>query len=148
MPFVVSWGDRLRPSKSSHIAYFADLMPTFADLAGATAPENDGISFAPILRGKVSKQVEHDYLYWEFPGSNGWVAVRMGEWKGVLMKANQGNNQMELYNIEKDPRESANLAKEHPEIVTKMWEIVRDSHEEPVLDIPKFKLNLNYPSEN
>ena len=145
MPFVVAWGDRLKASKSSHIAYFADLMPTFAELAGVEAPDNDGVSFAPILLGQNDKQQEHPYLYWEFPGAKGWVAVRIGEWKGLLQKAAKGNSDMELYNLVSDPRESTNVAAEHPDIVKQMWEIVRESHEAPVYDIPKFNLDIQFP---
>ena len=142
---MLAWGDRLKASKCSHIAYFADLMPTFAELAGVEAPENDGISFAPIVCGKPKKQVEHPYLYWEYPGSKGWVAVRIGEWKGLLQKVENGNNQIELYNIVSDPRETTDVAAEHPEIVKQMWDIVRENHEEPVIDIPKFHTNIIFP---
>lgn len=145
MPFVLAWGDRIKARKSSHIGYFADLMPTFAELAGVEAPANDGISFVPVILGKDKEQQEHEFLYWEFPGAKGWVAVRMGEWKGLLKKARKGNNEMELYNIVSDPRETTNVAAEHPDIVQKMWDAVRDSHTEPVLDIDSFKMNLNYP---
>lgn len=145
MPFIVSWGDRLKPSVSSHVAYFADLMPTFADLAGVQAPDNDGITFAPILDGQPEKQREHEYLYWEYPSAKGWVAVRMGQWKGLLRKAASGNNEMELYDIISDPRESTDVSAEHPDIIATMWEIVRDNHEKSVLDVPKFNLDINFP---
>ncbi|MBP5720682.1 MAG: arylsulfatase [Bacteroidales bacterium] len=145
MPFVVAWGDKLKGQKCGHMGFFADLMPTFADLAGVEAPENDGISFAPILRGKTAKQQEHEYLYWEFPGAQGWVAVRIGQWKGLLQRANKGNQTMELYDLQADPRESVDVAAEHPEIVQRMWEVVRNSHEESVLDFPKFKTNISFP---
>ena len=147
MPFVVAWGDRLKGTKSSHIGIFADLMPTFAELAGTEAPENDGISFAPLLYGKPAKQQEHPYLYWEFPGAKGWVAVRIGEWKGLLQKVAKGNNKMELYNLSTDPRETTDVSAEHPEIVKQMWDIVRNSHEAPVYDIEKFKLDINFPEK-
>ena len=146
MPFVVAWGDRLKPARTGHIAHFTDLMPTFADLAGAEAPDNDGISFAPILTGKPRRQQEHDYLYWEFPGAKGWVAVRMGVWKGLVQKVAKGNTRMELYNLAEDPRETTDVAAEHPDIVARMWEAVRAEHEKPVLEIPKFDLDIRYPS--
>lgn len=142
MPFVVAWGDRYKGQKASHLACFADLMPTFADLAGVEAPENDGISFAPLLFGKERKQKAHDYLYWEFPGGKGWLAVRMGDWKGLVRKVRNGNTKMELFNLSEDPREDNNVAADHPEIVEKMWEIIRDNHEKCVLDIPKFNMDI------
>lgn len=145
MPFVVAWGDRLTSSHEDHIGIFADLMPTFADLAGAEAPENDGISLAPILLGDSASQAEHPYLYWEFPGGKGWVAVRIGKWKGLLQKVSKGNSQMELYDLETDPRETNNVASEHPDIVEAMWKAVRESHRKCDYDFPKYNLEITFP---
>lgn len=146
MPFVLAWGDRLKPTVSSHVSCFADLMPTFADLAGVVAPENDGISFAPTIYGKPRRQAEHESLYWEFPGAKGWVAVRIGEWKGIVQKVQKGNNRMELFNLSEDAQESTDLAAEHPEIIEKMWQIVKENH----VDLPDsapdvYKLKINCP---
>ena len=146
MPFVLAWGDHIKARRSGHIAYFADLMPTFAELAGVEAPANDGISFVPTILGKEKQQQEHEYLYWEFPGAKGWVAVRIGEWKGLLKKVQKGNNEMELYNIVSDPRETTDVSAEHPDIVEKMWEIVRSSHTEPVVPVEQFRMDINYPN--
>jgi len=145
MPFIVSWGDRLKGTSSSHMASFADLMPTFAELAGVEAPECDGISFAPILTGRDRKQKDHKSLYWEFPAAKGWVAVRMGEWKGIVQKVNKGNTHMELFHLTDDPQELTDVSAENPEIVRKMWEVVKQSHETPDNDEISFRLNINYP---
>ena len=146
MPFVVSWPGHIKAgSKTGHIACFADLMPTFAEITGAEAPENDGISFYPTLMGKSRKQAQHDALYWEYPAAKGWVAVRIGEWKGLLQKAAKKDSKMELYNIVNDPQETTDLASEHPEIVEKMWEVVRANHE-PLTNAPeKFNTQINFP---
>ena len=143
MPFVLAWGDRLEKTVTSHVACFADLMPTLADIAGVQAPENDGLSFYPILKGR--KAPEHKYLYWEFPGAKGWVAVRMGKWKGLVQKVRKGNSRMELYDLESDPRETRNLASEHPDIVRRMWNVVRKEHRAPDNGVEKFKLEITYP---
>ena len=37
------------------------------------------------------------------------------------------------------------VATDHPDIVAKMWDAVRESHDTCVLDIPKFKLDINFP---
>jgi len=118
-------------------------MPTFAELAGVEAPENDGISFVPTLLGK--KQPEHEFLYWEFPGAKGWVAVREGEWKGLVKQVKKGSTDMELYNLETDPRESKNVAAEHPEIVAKFWEHIKNSHEDTYANHPNFVLEITFP---
>ena len=143
MPFVLAWGDRLSGTRTSHVAYFPDLMPTFAEIAGVEAPANDGISFLPTITG--GKQKEHEALYWEFPGAKGWVAVRIGEWKGLVRKASKKGCTMELYNLSTDPGESTDVAAAHPEIVSRMWEVVRSSHEMPDTDIEKFKIDIKFP---
>ena len=134
-------------------------MPTLAEIVGVEAPENDGVSFAPTVLSqtaggqqyshasgiKSGEQKEHEYLYWEFPGSKGWVAVRMGEWKGIVRKVLKGNTEMELYNLKEDPRESKDVASEHPEIVKEMWKAVKESHREANPDVPKFNMEINYP---
>ena len=118
MPFVVSWGDRLTPGRSSYMGQFTDLMPTFAQLAGAKAPQNDGISFVPTLKGQ--QQPQHPYLYWEFPGKQ--RALRLGQWKCVTVKKNAP---LELYDIRQDPTESTNLAAQYPEKVKEMEQLMR-----------------------
>ncbi|MBQ3821053.1 MAG: sulfatase-like hydrolase/transferase, partial [Bacteroidales bacterium] len=143
MPFVVSWGDRLKPGRSSYMGQFTDLMPTFAELAGAKAPTHDGISFVPTLKGQ--QQPQHEYLYWEFPASNGWLAVRQGPWKGLVQNVQKGNCNMKLYNLDEDPQESRDLAVMHPEIIEEMWHIIENEHCEVPSHNPKFELDINVP---
>ena len=90
-------------------------MPTLCELAGVEPPATDGISFLPALEGR--RQPQHEYLYWEFPGSKGWVAVRWGEWKGLLRRVKEGNDRFELFNLSDDPREEHDLAAQMLNIV-------------------------------
>ena len=146
MPFIVAWGDRLTPTVSEHIGYFPDIMPTLCDLAGVKSPKTDGISFFPTLVGK--RQKEHKYLYWEFPpfrNDRGWLSVRMGEWKGLVVDVADGNTQMQLFNIKNDPREEHNLAAQNPEVIAAMWRAIEESHED--IENPLFKLNITYPTD-
>ncbi len=143
MPFVACWGDRLKPGRCGYIGQFTDLMPTFAELSGAEAPECDGISFVPALFGK--KQPEREFLYWEFPGGKGLVAVRMGKWKGIVRDVKNGSTEMELYDLESDPGETENLAAAHPETVARMWEVVEASHAPVPSGNPNFEMTINYP---
>jgi arylsulfatase len=118
-------------------------MPTFAELAGVEAPENDGVSFVPTLLGKP--QPQHEYLFWEFPSSRGWVAVRSGKWKGLVRHVTKGNNEMELYDLDTDSLETVNLAAQHPEVVKQLWDYVREAHQPVPNDVEKFKLDINFP---
>lgn len=127
MPFIVNYGNKLKPGVSDHMGYFPDVMPTLCELTGAECPPTDGISFLPTLTNK--KQPQHDFLYWEYPGSKGWIAVREGKWKGLLRKVRDGNNKFELFDLEADPREDHNIADKHPEVIERMWNYVTSSHE-------------------
>lgn len=100
----------------------------------------DGISLWPTIRGKERRQQEHDYLYWEFPGGKGWVAVRWGDWKGLLRKVKEGNTQLELYDVRHDLLEEHDVAADHPDVVARMWEFIRASHTEP--ENPLFKMEI------
>ena len=141
MPFIVAWGDRIeRPHMNGHVGYFPDVMPTLCDIAGVETPPTDGISLWPTIRGKERRQQEHDYLYWEFPGGKGWVAVRWGDWKGLLRKVKEGNTQLELYDVRHDLLEEHDVAADHPDVVARMWEFIRASHTEP--ENPLFKMEI------
>ena len=77
---------------------------------------------------------------WEFPGGKGWVAVRWGDWKGLLRKVKEGNTQLELYDVRHDLLEEHDVAADHPDVVTRMWEFIRASHTEP--ENPLFKMEI------
>ena len=131
VPLIGRWPGKIKPgTKSSLPCYFTDMMPTFAELAGAEqyVPDDiDGLSIVPTLLGKPKKQQIHDALYWEW-GRYNWArkqevpgglmqAVRMGKFKGVKQK---GDTAWELYDLTKDIGEENNIAAQHPDIVAKI----------------------------
>lgn len=136
VPLIVYWKGKVEEGATTgHIAGFQDLMPTFAEVAGAEIPEQtDGLSFLNLLLGKEQKA--HDALNWEFQLS-GWFqtmphggfrqSVRMGNWKAVRYGLNL---ETELYDLDTDISESNNLAGEHPEIVQKMNHLFETSRTE------------------
>jgi arylsulfatase A-like enzyme len=137
VPFIVRWPGKIEAgSESDHQSAFWDFLPTATELAGANTPNDiDGISFLPTLLGE--KQEEHEYLYWEFTEQGGKQAVRMGKWKGVRNGvSNNPDAAIELYNLEEDIAESNNIAKNHPDIVKQMDQIMKtartDSQEYPL----------------
>ena len=115
-------------TKSDLISAFWDIMPTFAEIVGAKAPENiDGISFLATLLGK-SGQKQHTSMYWEFHENNGRQAVRMGDWKLVQYNVSVPEKMTtELYNLRSDLGEEHNVASQNPQIVDKMLRIMEQS---------------------
>jgi arylsulfatase A-like enzyme len=139
VPMIVSWPARVEPgSRSEHLSAFYDIMPTICDLAGATLPENiDGISFKAEILGE--EQVQHNFLYWEFPSYKGQQAVRMGNWKGVRKNIVEGNMEIELYDLRKDTLESKNIAADYPIIVEQIEQIMKSQHNPSANDRFKMK---------
>lgn len=137
VPMIAVWKGKIKPNTATdHISAFWDIMPTFCDIADVKSPETDGISFLPTLLNK--KQKAHKYLYWEFSEIDGAVAIRMGKWKGIVSNIHKGNREVELYDLDLDPREHTNVAKYHPEIVDQIKKYMVEAHETP--EINKFKM--------
>ncbi|WP_240655325.1 arylsulfatase [Flammeovirga pectinis] len=142
-PFIVRWPKKIKAgSTSEHVSAFWDVMPTLTELVEVeNATENDGISFLPTLLGK--EQVEqHPYLYWELFTKGGRQAVRLGDWKGVRYKATKPNAKIELYNLSSDPEETNNLSDQHPDVVAKIAEIMKEARVESSL-FPFFDQKLS-----
>jgi arylsulfatase A-like enzyme len=141
VPTLVKWSGRIKAgSVSGRVSGFEDWIPTLLELAGAkgATPKNiDGLSMAPTLLGQ--SQPERPFLYREFPAYGGQQMVRVGDWKlvrrnllpagGAKAKAkDQAGRSAELYNLKTDPAETANVAAQHPDIVTKLERIMREQH--------------------
>lgn len=128
VPMIASWPAMIHAgSRSDHISAFYDVMPTLAEIAGVEQGfDTDGISFLPALRGQ--KQPKHDYLYWEFPSYGGQMALRMGKWKALRLNMDKGGSEWALFNLESDPMEQVDLAREYPELIAKVTEIVAEAH--------------------
>jgi|GEM_PF-483192 len=125
VPFVAYWKGQIAPGTTSDLPAAAyDMLPTFAELAGAKVPKKtDGISILPTLLGE-GKQKKHEYLYWEFHGYRGIQAMRLGKWKAVRTGwIKKPDGPVELYDLEKDPAETTNVAKANPEVVERIKQI-------------------------
>jgi arylsulfatase A-like enzyme len=97
-----------------------DLLPTFIELSGAVrVPRTlDGVSIAPLLRGGIGNV--RDMLYWENREEEGLAqAVRMEKWKVVRPAGKMEREACELYDLKKDPGETKNVDKDHPDVVTR-----------------------------
>lgn len=127
VPLIINWPEKItEPRSSEHISACWDFPATFAQLWDAQTPHGDGIGFYNELIG--GKQQQHPYLYWEYPAGQGSKAVRLGKWKGLLFNVRNGNKRIRLYNLETDPREQYDVASQHPEIVTRIHEIMQCEH--------------------
>ena len=116
-------------STSSHIGAGWDVLPTFCELAGISAPDGiDGVSFAPTLRGEKIKQTKREYIYWEFHEQGGKQAIRKGKWKAVRLNVRKKpDGPIELYDLSSDIGETKNLAEKHPDLIKEMSRLMTSS---------------------
>lgn len=125
VPFLARWPGKIAPgSVSDFLGYFPDILPTVAEVTGATAPaDTDGLSLLPTFLGKNAEQKQHEYLYWEI---NGWTAIRQGTWRTVRPKPTAA---WQLYDLATDPSESKDLAATKPDVLAKLTALAEKAHE-------------------
>ena len=159
VPGLIRWPGRTTEGSESDIPVSGvDLLPTLCELMGAEIPQDraiDGASFLPALQGKPLKREKP--LYWHFyrASSQAQVVMRDGPWKitasldapdpargadltkeemTVLKTADLRG--FELYQLDKDPSESRNLAEENPEKLAELRKKLTALFEEVREDAP------------
>lgn len=121
---AIAWGPgRIRPGVTRELAGTVDLPVTFWKLAGVAPPADrvlDGMDISPVLLegGRSPRQV---VFYYRGPDL---FAVRKGPFKAhFITRAAYGPDDTKkhdpplLYNVERDPSEQFDVAKQHPEVI-------------------------------
>ena len=110
VPLLATWPAVVAPGGvTSQIAVTMDWVATFLAAAGVKAHRDyplDGIDLAPVLRSPAATSPRE--LYWRMKYRK-QRAVRSGEWKYLSMDGYEY-----LFNLARDGRERANLAKREP----------------------------------
>jgi len=121
-PMIVRWPSRVGAGQTSEaVWYFADVLPTLAEIAGAEVPAGiDGISVLPALLGEQQDTADR-FLYWEFHSNKLEQAVRWRRYKAVKLAAEEP---LELYDLREDPGEQRDIAPHQPEVVARIIEFL------------------------
>jgi arylsulfatase A-like enzyme len=129
LPCIARYPGRIPAGEvSSEVAATIDLMPTFAELAGARMPDDrviDGRSIWPLLSGKPGAASPHDAYFYRT------AAVREGKWKlhqsaRSTVKEQPAGEVPQLYDLSTDISEKHNVAADHPEIVERLTRLLED----------------------
>ncbi len=122
------------------LASTMDLLPTFARLAGGSAPTDriiDGKDITPLLFGTPGATTPHEaYYYYQ---EDQLHAVRSGAWKLFLpITANASHPHFKksetptplLFNVVEDIASEHNVAAEHPDVVARLMAIAEVARED------------------
>ncbi len=134
MPFVARWPKKIKPgTQTNHMSAFWDFLPTACDIAEVKPSlEVDGKSYLPTLL-ENTKQIKHDYLYWEFNEKKGPIQALIKEdWKLIYFV----KDHYELYNLKTDPSESHDLYNREQEKASELKKLLAEAR----TDHPEFLL--------
>lgn len=143
VPFYVMWPKKIKPEKDlSQMGTIIDIYPTLLDAANIAAPEDvhiDGVSLFPLWTKNDDEVLkERDYFvqmhYGPTPFKYMHFALRTPKYKlvsphnfphGIVHQPTDFElknvlKNLELYDVQNDPSERINIAKDHPEIVDAM----------------------------
>ncbi len=150
VPCIMRWPGKIPEGEiCNRLASSIDILPTLAEITGASLPEKkiDGISILPLLLGdKTASPRQNFYYYYR---QNSLEGVQKEYWKLVLPHTSQsyegvepGNNgwpgkivtytvnELELYDLRRDPGERYNVADLYPDIVKELQDLVNEARED------------------
>lgn len=128
-PLLMRWPGHIKPgTKITPIAAAIDLLPTLADLAGVKVVSDkplDGVSVAPLLRGKADAWPERMlFSHW-----NGNVSVRT--------QRHRLDTAGRLFDLTEDPGQEHDLARAQPETAKQLADAVARWKREVLAELPK-----------
>lgn len=152
VPCIAWWPGQLPAGRTQDApAMTIDLLPTIAHLAGGQLParEIDGRNIWPLMQVAENAVSPHD-AYYIYYNRNELQAVVMGHWKLYLPHAyrtlapGQAHRDdgipvkyamvrietPELYDLKSDASETANVAAQHPDIVSAMLALAQRARED------------------
>ena len=129
LPCIVRWPGKVAAGQvSDAMLATIDFLPTFATLSGFEVPTDrkiDGVDQSDLLLGRRTTGRENFYYH--------DAGVRQGKWKFLKDNAffhgyaieDSREKVDELYNLERDPGESINLASRYPEKVAELKKLMK-----------------------
>lgn len=124
VPLIVRQTGKLAAGQTIDVPVIShDWFPTLCELAGAElgeASQIDGVSLVGVLKQEVTALPRS--LHWHFPHYRykdevPYSVIRQDKWK--LIKRYEGKR-YELFDLEKDPRETIDVASEFPDTVSQL----------------------------
>ena len=141
VPFIARFPGRIPAGQVVEVPVIAyDIFPTLVSLAGGKLPADriyDGQDVWPLFAGKRAIERRKPFIWVYYDNV---TTIRDDRWKLHVGQRDKPLAKPELYDVETDPTESANLADRHPEVVSRLRAAIGDLQKR----IPKV-WSLRYP---
>lgn len=138
VPLIMRFPGRIRAGAVSDFTEHIDVGPTILDVLGADPlPLQQGRSLRPYLENKAIEG--RDYIFSQYL-ENEEAFVRTSKWKFIFCSGKRARGDgydidnptpgryMRLYDLENDPGEFTDVARQNPEAVTKMQDLILDRY--------------------
>lgn len=151
VPLIIRWPNVVQPGTiSNEVVTSVDYWPTIAEATGQPIPDSiDGLSLVEHLRSNGTKSLDREAVHWHFPhyrhAPGPYSIIRAGDWK--LIRWYEGGH--ELYNLRSDLSEQNELSGKHPDIVTRLDDMLTVELQRAGAKLPR--ANAGYaptPTEN
>jgi choline-sulfatase len=130
VPLIVSAPGRIAPGRVSEPVSLLDIAPTLLDLCGLDSDAAlDGRSLAPALAGDRLAAVDVALEYLAEGVNSPAVMLRRGRWKYIWC----ADDPDQLFDVESDPHELSNRAREEPELCAQLHAEVQRRWDMPAL---------------
>jgi len=158
-PGIIVWPGHVKPGTTADfLMQSTDIYPTILGACGVkpqSGQKADGFDQTAALAGGPSPRT---HIFCHFPHGNtprdavmdGFYAgssIREGDLKLIRFyaRADDGSDELELYDLAKDPGERHNLATERPELASRLNDSLQRHLVENDAVIPKFNPNFRKP---
>ena len=124
VPFIACWPGQIAPGSSTdHTSCLTDLLATAAEILKVELPADageDSFSLLPAMTEKPPAQPVREAIFVQGDTEDNAIAVCTGRWKLIESRNSKKETVHELYDLSNDPGETTDIAKQHPEVVTRL----------------------------
>ncbi|WP_010135917.1 sulfatase [Ochrovirga pacifica] len=138
VPLLINWPGKIKERRTHVAVSLLDFFPTFLELANIQNYQQtlDGNSLVPLFK-KDEKSLEKRPLFWHLASNNkkqkACSVIRKDNYKLIQYLA---TGELELYNLEKDPKESVNLVKTESKRIQKLLKELVEWRKENKVPLP------------
>lgn len=143
-PLIIRWPGYVEPGSQCHVPVTStDFYPTFLEIAGLPLlpdQHSDGVSILSLLEDRPGGGArEREAIFWHYPhyanqGGTPCSSIRAGDYKLIEFFE---NGDLELYHLRDDVSEKINLARELPEVTTRLHRLLQKWREHVEARLPR-----------